>query len=572
MDAIMQQVIRFDCYTLDLMRGRLQNGCVDVELRPKSFEVLRYLAENAGRVVSRDELLQAIWPNLFVTDTSLTQCISEVRSALGDNQQRIIKTMPRRGYVFVPPAAGRDPTFVLDGMDNSATFASAGLRARLDRVMGREGPWFACLAFLLLVGSLAGGVWLWRQPAGLPVPNRPSIAVVPFANMSGDAQYEFFSDGISEDLTTGLSRFPELFVIARASAFQYKRSQLQPKQIGRELGVRYLLYGSIRRQGDRLRINVQLVDAGNGSQLWAAHDDRSVDEIFAVHDELIEKIVGTLLAHIAKSEINRTLRQRPRDIAAYENFLRGNAVFRNVTLGPRGEILARSRALYEQAIATDPLYAPAIQALANNHVFAYLEPTEVEPIKSEYRQQSVLDRALELARQAVELDPSLPEAYATLAWALHWQYRRSEALAAFEQAFALNPNLADGRYSLILTHSGRGSEAIRIMRKFMRLDPFHPPIYFGWLGNAQYLLGQYEAAYQTLSIVANRQPRHRPTQVWFAAAAAQLDRSEEAKAAAARVLSIEPAFTIDRWLQLLRLERGEDGARLADGLRKAGFR
>jgi adenylate cyclase len=424
----------------------------------------------------------------------------------------------------------------------------------------------------LLIGSLPGGVWLWSQTAGSSVPERPSIAIVPFTNMSGDAQYEFFSDGISEDLTNGLSRFPELFVIARASAFQYKGSQVQPKQIGRELGVRYLLYGSIRRQVDRLRINVQLVDAESGSQLWAEHDDRSVDEIFAVHDELIEKIVGTLLAHIAKSEINRTLRQRPRNIAAYENFLRGNAVFRNVTAGPRGKILARSRALYEQAIAADPNYAPAIQALANNYVFAYLEPTEVEPIKSEYGQQSVLDRALVLARQAVELDPSLPEAYATLAWALHWQYRRSEALAAFERAFALNPNLADGRYSLILTHSGRATEGIQIMRKFMRLDPFRPPIFFGWLGNAQYLLGQYDAAYQTLSIVADRQLRHRPTQVWFAAAAAQVGRRDKAELAVTRVLSIEPEFTIDRWLQLLRLERGEDEARLAEGLRKAGFR
>lgn len=571
MDAVTQQVIRFDCCTLDLMRGRLQNGSADVELRPKSFEVLRYLAENAGRVVSRDELLQAIWPDVFVTDASLTQCISEVRMAVGDNQHRIIKTVPRRGYLFVLPAAARGQTLVLDGVDNSAAFAPTRLREWVDSIMGRGGLWFACLAVLLLIGSLAGSVWLWSQPAGLPVPERPSIAVVPFANMSGDAQYEFFSDGVSEDLTTGLSRFPELFVIARASAFQYKGSQLQPKQIGRELGVRYLLYGSIRRQVDRLRISVQLVDAENGSQLWAEHDDRSVDEIFAVHDELIEKIVGTLLAHIAKSEINRTLRQRPRNIAAYENFLRGNAVFRNVTVGPRGEILARSRALYEQAIAADPNYAPAIQALANNYVFAYLEPTDVEPIKSEYGQQSVLDRALELARQAVELDPSLPEAYATLAWALHWQYRRSEALAAFERAFALNPNLADGRYSLILTHSGRATEGIQIMRKFMRLDPFHPPIYFGWLGNAQYLLGQYDAAYQTLSIVANRQPRHRPTQVWFAAAAAQVDRRDKAKLAATRVLSIEPEFTIDRWLELLRLEQGEDKARLAEGLRKAGF-
>ena len=161
-------------------------------------------------------------------------------------------------------------------------------------------------------------------PAALPLPDRPSIAVLPFANLAGEPETDYFSEGLSDDLTTGLSRFSHLFVIARASAFKYKGSQLRPRQIGRELGVRYLLYGTVRRQGGRARVNVQLVEAENGKQLWAERHDTDLDEIFAVRDEVIEKIAGTLVAHITRVELARVLQTRPENFDAYDYFMQVN--------------------------------------------------------------------------------------------------------------------------------------------------------------------------------------------------------------------------------------------------------
>lgn len=202
---------------------------------------------------------------------------------------------------------------------------------------------------------------------------------------------------------------------------------------------------------------------------------------------------------------------------------------------------------------------------------AWQEPTSYEPIASEYRQRATLDRAQFLAQTAIELDANLAEAHATLGFVLRWQYRLNEGIAEFERAFALNPNLADGRFGNMLNHQGRAREAVAFMKMIMRLDPFHAPVYFQYLGNAYYLTGNYEAAIELLRTGASRMSGYRPVFVWLAAAAAQLGRDDEARAAAAEVLRLQPEFTITNWLQLLRLSKHEDAERLADGLRKAGL-
>jgi adenylate cyclase len=237
----------------------------------------------------------------------------------------------------------------------------------------------------------------------------------------------------------------------------------------------------------------------------------------------------------------------------------------------RGEIILAARQLYERSLAADPYYAPALQGLAHTYVTAWQEPTSYEPIAAEYRQRATLDRAQSLAQKAIELDAYLAEAHATLGFVLRWQYRLDEGIAEFERAFAINPNLADGRFGNMLNHQGRAREAIAFMRTIMRLDPFHAPVYFQYLGNAYYLTGQYEAAVELLRTGASRMPGYRPVFVWLAAAAAQSGRDDEARVAAAEVLRLQPEFTIANWLELLRLPQHEDARRLADGLRKAGL-
>jgi adenylate cyclase len=469
----------FEGYTLDRTRGCLLHQDCHIELRPKTFDVLCYLIDNAGSLVAKDEIIGAVWPNVFVTDDSIKQCVSELRLALGDTQQRIIKTVPRRGYLFA--AALGDP------------------------------------------GS--GG--------GSP----PSIAVLPFANMSGDPHQDYFSDGISEDLITSLSKFADLFVIAQHSAFKYKGTHLDAKQIGCELGVRYLLVGSVRRDSLKVRITAQLVDTGIGIHLWAEHFDRELTGIFAVQDEVAQKIVVTLVAHVNKSELDRALRKPPESLAAYDYYLRGNAIMKNWHRESGGKSISVARSLYERSIATDPRYAPAVQGLAYTYQVSWLEPWQHEQIAREYQQESTLKRALLLAQKAVELDPNIPEAHVTLAWILNWHYRRTESMEEFDRALELNPNLADQRLALALIQTDRISEAIVYMKRIMRLDPFYPDVYFTWLGYANYLSGRHSEALEDLRTGSRRLPSFRPSYVWLAAAAARSGKDKEAKAAAAKCLS-----------------------------------
>jgi TolB-like protein len=284
-------MFRFEGYTLDVARSSLRTADRDVELRQKSFEVLRYLLENADRVVTKEELIRAIWPDVVVTDQVLTHCVSEVRQAIGDGDQSIIKTIPRRGYRFAVP--------VLHLTANAAPAARPTPTKEPRPVSPDSGQ---------------------RPQASL---DRPYVAVLPFANLSADQQQDYFSDGISEDITTELSRFSELLVIACNSAFQYKGRAVDIRQVGRELGARYVLEGSIRRGGDRVHITAQLIDVVTGAHRWAERYDRELHDAFAVQDEVARAIVTTLASHVNRAETERALLKPPAAWEAYEYYLRG---------------------------------------------------------------------------------------------------------------------------------------------------------------------------------------------------------------------------------------------------------
>jgi TolB-like protein/Tfp pilus assembly protein PilF len=513
--SAVQSTFRFEGFTLDPARGLLQAADRPIELRPKSFALLRYLVENSSRLVSKDELIRAVWREVAVTDDSLARCISDVRSALSDTEQRIIKTVQRRGYL---------------------------LTARVSRAAGEE-----------------------------EAPGRPSIAVLPFGNLSHDPQQDYFVDGLSEDLITALSKFPELLVIARHSAFKYKNTQLDAKQIGGELGVRYLLVGNVRRDGKSIRVSAQLVDVGTATQRWAQSYNRDLSDIFAVQDDVTQNIVVTLVAHIARSELDRAMRKPPQSLTAYEYYLRGEAAMKNPEWADWGEIIARGRAFYEQSIAGDSRYAPPFQGLAYTYLKAYLEPTSYGAIGTEYYKQETIDHALSLAQRAVDLDGRLPEAHAMLALVLHWKYRRGEAIAEFERAFALNPNFCDPRFGHALCQNGHAWDAIDYFNRIMRLDPFHSPLTYYFLGNAYYHCDRYGKALELLRTATSRSRGMLPAIVDHAAAAALLGCDEEASTAVAKVLERLPGFAITGWLDLIRMAKQEDADRLARGLRMAGL-
>src|SRR5262245_56837626 len=322
-------MLRFGKFTLDIEGSYLRTDDGELVLRPKTFEVLRCLVENAGRLVSKDELLRVVWPDVIVTDESLMQCVSEIRQAIGDSGQAVIKTVPRRGYRFVAPV--------------TQLKAEAVAAAGANRVQAAPGD---------------------SRPAGPRPLERPSIAVLPFANLSGDPQQEYFSDGITEDIMTELSRFSELLVISRNSTFQYKGRAVDARQIGRELGVRYVLEGSIRRAGDRVRVNVQLAETATGAQRWSERYDRKLEDVFTVQDEVVRTIATILVSHVIRAETERTLLKPPATWEAYDYYLRGvETYFAGLPEG-RTALIYEGRRLLKQSLSLDPGYARAYAILA----------------------------------------------------------------------------------------------------------------------------------------------------------------------------------------------------------------
>jgi adenylate cyclase len=569
----MRKVYDFAGYTLDLTRGRVQTGDRVVELRPKTFGLLTYLVENAGRLVPKDELLGAVWPDVAVSDESLAKCISELRAALNDSAQRLIKTVPRRGYLLDVPVSACLPASAAPEPATAAAVGRSGPSAHpkpVARPWARRVALAVGAALVIVLAVVAAAFSPWNRPAERPSTG-PAIAVLPFVNSADDPRQDYFCDGLTEDLIAGLGRFRELFVIGRTSAFTYKGRHVPTGQIARELGVRYLLSGSVRRDDDALRVSAELIDADTGAQLWTGSYDRVPGGVFAVQDEVTRNIVGVLPAHIDRAELERVTRSRTDSPAAYDLYLRGKALITMRHGDNRGAMVAQARQLFDKALQADPRYAPAMQGLAYTYAAAFLEPMQDGLLANELRQPATLDRALALARQAVELDPYLAEAHATLAWILHWQYRRGEAIAAFNRALELNPNLADGRLAHMLVHDGRAREAVVFMRRVMRQDPFPPPIYFSYLGNAYYLSGDYDAAFNTLLAGMERMPGYRAIPVWLAAAAALSGRDEDARKAAALVVQMAPNFTIAGWLRHIGFDRQSDADHLAVGLRKAGL-
>ena len=520
----------FEDFVLDTDKRELRRGADVVSVAPQVFDLLDYLIRNRERVVSKDDLITAIWKGRIISDAALTTRLKAVRNAIGDSGegQRLIKTLPRKGFRFV-----------------GSVREEQGSGRTLDGETPVEAP----------------------TPA-LALPDKPSIAVLAFTNMSGDPDQEYFSDGITEDIITDLSRFSELFVIARNSSFQYKGRSHDIRQVGRELGVRYVLEGSIRRAGDRVRISAQLIDAVTGAHRWGERYDRELKDVFAVQDEVSRAIVALLVAHVSKAEAERTLLKPPVTWQAHDCFMRASDILsERWSSSFNVSDLYEARRLLDRSIAIDPHYARAYAALSITHVTAWMQPLDEDHLIP-----AALERAHRLARKAVELDPNLPIAHANLGRVLTFQGQHEQSVAEFEKAMALNPNFTDWRFGIALNRAGQSARAAQVIETHMRYDPFYSPSALGVLGLARYMLKEYSRALPPLRDCVSRAPGVREAHAWLAATLAQLGRHDEAHAEAAEVLRIDPKFMIDgtqRRLSLLK--RPEDAEHMFDGLRKAGL-
>jgi adenylate cyclase len=388
----------------------------------------------------------------------------------------------------------------------------------------------------------------------------PSIAVLPFQNLGGDAKDDYFSDGITNDIITDLSRFSNLFVIASNSVFTYKGKAVDIMDIGRNLGVRYVLEGSIQKVGNSMRLNAQLIDATTNHHLWANRYDRELDDIFAVQDELTESIIAALQVTLTAVEQSRTARQYTSSLQAYDLFLRGRSYLR----GSKQTHL-KAQGLFDQAISLDPDFAAAYAEKSLTYFPGFIMPMS--------RDASVVEDALLAAERAAALDPNLPLAQARLAWALFANRRHEEAIAAGKRAVALGPSDAESHAQLgnVLNWTGQAEEAIPHLERAIRLNPHYPFYYLFYLGHSHYLLGNREQAIELMEHVVTRAPYFLPVRRHLAVLYEEVGRSEDAKAQTREVLRIFPGASIEderarcfyRWEPAL-MERFFDGLRKSD--------
>jgi adenylate cyclase len=422
---------------------------------------------------------------------------------------------------------------------------------------------------LLIVAGLA----LWQRPwepreepasveaMAFPLPDRPSIAVLPFTNMSDDPNQGYFADGMTEDLITDLSKLSGLFVIARNSSFSYRGQQVKVRQVAEELGVRYVLEGSVRRAGDQVRINAQLIDATTGGHLWAERYDGSMDDIFDLQDQVTEQIVAALAVKLTADEEERLSLAAKANPEAYDTLLRGLEKLRRYTR----ETNAEARELFEKAIALDPAYARAYADLAQTFEL------DARNGWADNRDEAIR-RASELIQSALEYDDSMPQVHLVRASIYRAQRRYGEALAASQRSIELDPNYAAGQVNLasVLMSAGRPEEGLAAIREALRRNPRYSFQYLRLLGQAYFLLGRYQAAIPELQKVVDANPEFLTGHLLLAATYGQAGQIEDAEWEAEEILTLLPDFSLTAERERAPfVSPGLD--RYIAGLRKAGL-
>jgi adenylate cyclase len=397
----------------------------------------------------------------------------------------------------------------------------------------------------------------------LPLPDKPSIAVLPFVNMSGDPEQEYFSDGITEEIITALSKTPKLFVIARTSSFKYKGKKVDVRRVGRELGVRYVLEGSVRKSEDRLRVTAQLVDANTGHHLWADRWDREPKDIFAIQDEITRKIIVELQVKLTMGEHARVYGTRTNNLKAYLKVLQARKYLNQVNK----EDNVRARQLAEQAIALDPEYAGAYVALGFSHYIDFMYRATKSPELS-------LARASEIAHKALAIDDSSGGARIILSNIYLLKRQHEKAIAELEQALELAPSSARVHMWLgrALCYAGRPAEAIHLLEKVLCMDPMPGTIELNTLGRAYRDVGQYDEAIATCKKAIKIAPKNQWAHLTLTSAYSLSGREQEARAQAAEVLKVNPKFSLAYFAKTSNYKNQADTERIVSALRKAGLK
>jgi TolB-like protein len=521
----------FGSYRLDPARRELIRGSDTIAMGPRVFDLLLYLVQHRERVVSKQELLHAIWGGRIVSESTMTSHVNAVRNAIGDSgsEQRLVRTVARKGFRFVAEVRIAD-------------------RPNRNGAAGQD----------------------LTDPSALPalalnVPGRPSIAVLPFLNLGADPEQEYFADGVVEDIIAALSRHSWLFVIARNSSFTYKGRAVDVTQVGRELGVRYVLEGSIRKAADRVRITGQLINASTGRTVWAERFEGSLNDVFQVQDEVAATVVGAIVPQLERAEIERAHRKPTESLDAYDYYLRGMARFHQGTR----EAIEHALPLFHKATELDPDYAVGYGMAAWCHVWRKLNGW-----MSDHTQEAA--EGAKLAHRAIELGKHDAVALTRGGHALgHFGGDFDGCIALLDRALVLNPNLMAAWYLSGFQRIARGepSDAIERFAKGMRLSPLDPEMPRMQTGTAlaHMLAGSYDLAL----LWARKALRDLPSFVLaagiVAASEAHAGRVAEAERAIRDLRQLHPSLRISNLNDWVQLRRPEDLEHLADGLRRSGL-
>ncbi|MGE0745005.1 MAG: winged helix-turn-helix domain-containing tetratricopeptide repeat protein [Rhodospirillales bacterium] len=521
----------FEDFALDPDRRELTRRAKAVAVGPKVFDLLLFLVQNREHVVSKDTLLDVVWEGRIVSESTLTSHINAVRKAIGDSgeAQRLLRTVARKGFRFV-------------GDVRELPAPGAGVAARAE-------------------ASDSGRA----TEHALTLPDSPSIAALPFQNWSGDPEQEYFADGVVEDIITALSRIHWLFVISRNSSFTYKGRAVDVKHVGRELGVRYVLEGSVRKAANRVRITGQLIDATTGAHLWADRFDGRLDDIFELQDQVAERVVGAITPKLERAEIERALRKPTESLDAYDYYLRGIANFHR---GSR-QAIDEALPLFHKAIALDPGFASAYGAAASCLYWRKMNNwmgDRAHELAEGYR---LANRAVELgANDAV----ALSRGGHTLA---HFGGDLDRGVAAVDRALVLNPNLSAAWYlsGFQRISLGRHDEAVERFARAMRLSPLDPGMAQMQTGTAMahMFAGRFDVACAWAEMARAELPDIMRVLTFSAASYALAGRMDEARRAIERLRRIDASRCISDVAGRVVLRRPEDLATFVEGLRRAGL-
>ena len=539
--------------------------CEDEETRlePKAMEVLVYLAQHAGQAVTRMDLEETVWAGTIVSYDSLTVIINKIRKSLHDNSRKpeYVETLAKKGYRLIA---------LVDWDESVSGIAGTGTAspAETEKIPKISGAFYLVMIFLFL--SIGGLVLLVDRPKSVVknesaitlAQENTSIAVLPFTNASGDPAQDHFALGMTEYLITDLSRLSNLLVIASSSVRNYQNESANVQDVGKELGVRYVMTGSIWKNKDKIRVIAHLVDTTNNIQVWADRFDRNLDDVVAVQDELTQTIVTKLavkLTHQEKEQLNRPINK---NFAAYELVLEGQREFFQHTK----ESILTAQEIYKQAINSDPEYARAYSALAVAMARQVQRGWADSPLV-------VLDRAKELAQKAVELDDSLPQAYWALSFVHMYRHEFEDAVRVMKQGITIAPSYADGYglLALIYNNLGKPEPAIDLIKKGMKLNPYYTFDYPYNLGRAYYASGRIKEAIPLLQEVLQRNENAIDPRMFLAASYVQNGQIDDAQWEIEQILVLSPELSLSKLSRMrLMMDPKLASAYVAD-LRKAGL-